>query len=197
MNHKDTKAQRGYGAKRKMPHYAPTRRDVMKRFITTTALAALILTAGLALRAQESTRRFTPVTDAMLQKPDPANWMMWRRTLDSWGYSPLNQINRNNVAQLRMVWTRGMGAGNTQESTPLAYDGVMYLPNPGDYIQAIDAKTGDLIWEYQRKLANPARRTTNRNVAIYGNTIIDSSSDNHVYALDTQTGKVEIGRAHV
>src|SRR5580704_2399344 len=81
---------------------------------------------------------FVPVDDKMLQKPDPANWMMWRRTLDSWGYSPLNQINRANVAQLRMMWTRGMGPGNTQEATPLVYDGVMYIPNPGDLIQALD-----------------------------------------------------------
>src|SRR5262245_32600087 len=66
----------------------------------------------------------------------------------------------------------------------------MYLPNPGDYIQAIDVRTGDLKWEYQRELANPARRTTNRNIAMYGNLIIDSSSDNHIYALDAQSGKV-------
>src|SRR5919108_5233113 len=107
---------------------------------------------------------FTPVTDAMLQKPDPANWLMWRRTLDSWGYSPLNQVNRTNVAQLRLAWTRGMGPGNTQEATPLVYDGVMYIPNPGDYIQALNAKSGDLIWDYKRQLPNPARLPTKRNL---------------------------------
>ncbi len=65
----------------------------------------------------------------MLAKPDPADWLMWRRTLDSWGYSPLNQITRANVANLKLVWTRGMAEG-TQEGTPLVHDGVMYLPNP-------------------------------------------------------------------
>ena len=74
----------------------------MKRVITI-ALAALALAGGVAVRGQQVTRRFVPVTDAMLQKPDPADWLMWRRTLDGWGYSPLTQINRNNVAQLRMV----------------------------------------------------------------------------------------------
>lgn len=151
---------------------------------------ALVAVCGLGVRAQDSGRPFVPVTDAMLQKPDPSNWMMWRRTLDSWGYSPLNQVNRNNVSQLRVVWTRGMGPGNTQEATPLVYDGVMYLPNPGDFIQAIDAKTGDLIWEYQRKLANPTRRTTNRNLAIYGSTVIDTTSDNYVIGLDARSGKL-------
>src|SRR5436853_2557540 len=156
----------------------------MKRLLTMIALTAVLA------QGQATARRFVPVTDAMLQKPDPANWMMWRRTLDSWGYSPLNQINRNNVTQLKLAWTRGMAPGTSQESTPLVYDGVMYLPNSGDYIAALDAKTGDLIWDYQRKLPEGKRRDKNRNIAIYGNLIIDTSVDNAVYALDAQTGKL-------
>jgi PQQ-dependent dehydrogenase (methanol/ethanol family) len=162
----------------------------MKRFPSILLLVVLALAGGVVGGAQERARRFVPVTDAMLQKPDPANWLMWRRTLDGWGYSPLNQISRNNVAQLRMVWTRGLGQGN-MEATPLVYDGVMYLPNPGDLIQAIDAKTGDLIWEYQRKLAEGARRSTKRNIAIHGTSIISTSSHNHVFALDAQTGALQ------
>ncbi|HET9131501.1 MAG TPA: PQQ-binding-like beta-propeller repeat protein, partial [Terriglobia bacterium] len=162
----------------------------MKRYCLALTLGVVVLTLGFQSHAQQNIRPFVPVTDAMLEKPDPANWLMWRRTQDSWGYSPLNQINRNNVAQLRLAWTRGMAAGTSQESTPLAYDGVMYLPNSGDYIQALDAKSGDLIWDYQRKLADGARRGQNRNIAIYGNLIIDTSIDNAVYALDAQTGKL-------
>lgn len=162
----------------------------MKRLYVIAALSALMLIGSTRVRAQEGKRRFVPVTDTMLQNPDPANWLMWRRTLDSWGYSPLNQINRGNVSQLRLVWTRGLGAGTSFEATPLVYDGVMYIPNPGDYIQALDAKTGDLIWEYQRKLANPGRRATKRNIAIYGTNIIHTTSDNALIALDAQTGKV-------
>jgi alcohol dehydrogenase (cytochrome c) len=162
----------------------------MKRLL---ALAALILFAGPSgrdIHAQaQGNRRFVPVTDAMLQKPDASDWLMWRRTLDGWGYSPLEQINRNNVSQLRQVWTRSMATGGSNESTPLVHDGVMYLPNTGDNIQAIDAQTGELIWDYQRQLTNN-RRGTNRNIAIYGNTIIDTSQDNAVYALDAQTGKL-------
>ncbi len=160
----------------------------MKR-VSTMVLAGLIVVCGLGVRAQDGARKFVPVTDAMLQKPSAGDWMMWRRTLDGWGFSPLDQINRDNVSQLRMVWTRGMAQGNI-EATPLVYDGVMYLPNPGDLIQAIDAKSGDLLWDYQRKLAEGARRSTKRNIAIYGNTIISTSQDNQVYALDAQTGKL-------
>src|SRR5215813_7873390 len=162
----------------------------MKRLLVFTMLAALSLVGGLSVRAQVATSKFVPVTDAMLQKPDPANWLSWRRTLDSWGYSPLNQINRTNVSQLRLAWSRGMAAGGSQESTPLVYDGVMYLPNSGDYIQALDARTGDFIWDYQRKIPEGGRRDKNRNLAIYGNLIIDTSSDNAVFGVDAQTGKV-------
>ncbi|HEY3043679.1 MAG TPA: hypothetical protein VGJ39_06625, partial [Vicinamibacterales bacterium] len=88
-----------------------------KRFPSILLLVVLALVCGVAGRAQERTRKFVPVTDAMLQKPDPGDWLMWRRTSDGWGFSPLTQINRNNVAELRMVWAHGLGPGN-QEGTP-------------------------------------------------------------------------------
>jgi alcohol dehydrogenase (cytochrome c) len=134
-------------------------------------------------------RGFVPVTDEMLWKPSPSNWLSWRRTLDSQGFSPLDQIDRSNVARLKMVWARGMGAGN-MESTPLVYDGVMYAPGPADYIQALDAKTGDLIWENRRKLPEGVRGGTNRNIAIWGTTLIDASADNQMYAIDARTGSL-------
>src|SRR3954451_20169074 len=130
--------------------------------LITIAMAALTLAGGVAIRAQQVTRKFVPVTDAMLQKPDPADWLMWRRTQDGWGYSPLNQVTRGNVAQLRMVWTHGLGTFGNQEGTPLVHDGVMYVPSPGDYIMAIDAKSGDVLWEYKRKLPEGMRGKTNR-----------------------------------
>jgi alcohol dehydrogenase (cytochrome c) len=135
-----------------------------------------------------------PVTDKMLAEPDPADWLMWRRTLNSWGYSPLNQITRANVGKLKMVWTRGMGPG-VQEATPLVHNGVMYLPNPSDYIQAMDAATGEPKWEYKRDVPADLGKfipvpSINRNLAIYGNTIIDTSADDFVFALDTATGKL-------
>src|SRR5688500_3042949 len=138
-------------------------------------------------------RPFVPVTDEMLWKPNPADWLTWRRTLDSWGFSPLNQINRGNVAQMKMMWTRGIGPGNVQEATPLIYNGVMYLPNPSDLVQAIDARTGDLLWQYQRKLPADLGKfmpvfAINRNLAIYGDKIIDTSADDYVFALDARTG---------
>ncbi len=139
---------------------------------------------------------FVPVTDAMLQDPAPGDWLMWRRTLDGWGYSPLDQIDRNNVGDLRMVWTRALTEGR-QQGTPLAYGGVLYMPNPADVIQAIDAVTGDLVWEHRREVPDDIGDyvfntlwQNNRNIAIYGSTILDTSADDHIFALDAETGRM-------
>jgi PQQ-dependent dehydrogenase (methanol/ethanol family) len=139
------------------------------------------------------TATVSPVTDAMLARPPPQDWLMWRGTLNAWGYSPLTQINAGNVGQLQLVWTRELAAG-TQEGTPLVHDGVLYFPNPGDIIHAVNAATGDVIWEHTRP--NPAdierfinAPFINRNLAIHGNLIIDTSADGALYALDSRTGK--------
>ena len=170
----------------RLPRHAP--------FILTTAtLLFLIMRPAVAL-AQTSSD-FVPVTDAMLQDPAPGDWLMWRRTLDSWGYSPLDQVNRDNVDELRMVWTRNLATG-TGEITPLAYNGVLYVPQGSDVIQAVDAVTGDLIWEYSRSLPEDlyemvgGNARNNRNLAIFENLIINTSDDNFVFALDAETGEM-------
>ena len=92
-------------------------------------IAVACLAGAAALVAQAPVRPFTPVTDAMLRNPDPGDWINWRRTLDAWGYSPLTQIDRDNVGTLQLAWSREMQAG-ADEATPLVYGGVMYLPSP-------------------------------------------------------------------
>ena len=98
----------------------------------------------------------TPVTDAMLRDPDPADWLMYRRTYDAWGYSPLDQIRRENVADLELAWVWAMADGANQP-TPLVLDGIMFLANPGNIIQALDAASGDLLWEYRRQFPDDIR----------------------------------------
>jgi alcohol dehydrogenase (cytochrome c) len=164
----------------------------MKRMWLPLAVVLFALVAGLTGRAQNAQNGafFPPVTDEMLWKPSPSDWLSWRRTLDSHGYSPLKEIDRNNVSRLRMVWTRGLGTTGNAESTPLVYNGTMYLPSPGDYIQAIDARTGDLKWEYRRKYPEGVRGGTNRTMSMWGGTLIDAGSDNQMYAVDARTGEL-------
>jgi len=156
--------------------------------ISRFRLLPLVLALGCALGAAAAEdKSFAPVTDKMLQHPDDGDWLMWRRTLNGWGYSPLKQIDKGNVAKLKQVWSQPMGTG-TQESTPLVYAGVVYVPNSGDYVQAFDGKTGAPLWEYKRKYPEGVNGGTNRNIAIWGTTLIDASADNMMYAIDARTG---------
>ena len=172
---------------------------MLRTFRATRLVGAATLVIGaVAIPAEAQTSAspsFTPVTDAMLQNPAPSDWLMWRRTLDSWGYSPLDEIDRNNVGNLQLAWSRGLNTGS-QQGTPLVYDGVMYMPNPNDTIQAIDSVTGDLFWEYRRPIPDDVGDylggliSVNRNIAIYGQFIIDTSNDDYIFALDATTGRL-------
>ena len=115
----------------------------MKRIAVVMFIAASAV--PMTMVAQDQRAPFRPVTDAMLEKPDAANWPMWRRTLDSWGFSPLDQVNRSKVNQLRMVWSRAMGAGNVQEATPLVYNGVVFLFRNGGIATTLNALTGEAL----------------------------------------------------
>ena len=118
---------------------------------------------------------FTNVTTEDLENPDPADWLAFSRTPDAQRYSPLDQIDRGNVDGLRMAWSRGTGNG-TQESIPIVRDGIMYLIQPGSNILALDATTGDLIWEYEREYANPNQgNTRSKTIAIYEDVVITTT----------------------
>ena len=135
---------------------------------------------------------FKPVTDAMLENPDTADWLNCRRTLDAWGYSPLNQINRSNVHQLQLVWAQPLGPGNMQP-TPLVHQGILYIPEPYGLVQALDGLTGDLLWQYKKNFeVNPDDifLSRMRSLAIYGGKIIVTTSDAHIVALNARTGEV-------
>lgn len=112
------------------------------------ALLALYVYAGVIMATgylgQAQVQDVTPVTDAMLQDPAPADWLSWRRAPDGWGYSPLEQIDRSNVDELRLAWSWGFEPGVSQ-TTQIVHDGVMYVANPGNVVQALDARTGDFI----------------------------------------------------
>ena len=159
--------------------------------VRVVSVAIFMLICGVADIEGQTSSEFKPVTDAMLEDPAAEDWLMWRRTLNGWGYSPLDQVTTENVGDLQLVWSRALTTGR-QQGTPLAYDGVLYMPNPRDVIQAIDAVSGDLLWEYRREVpddvGDAGQRTNNRNIAIYDNLIIDTSIDGYVFALDAGTG---------
>jgi len=133
--------------------------------------------------------KITPVTDAMLQNPPAGEWLTWRRSFDYQGFSPLKQITKSNVNNLRVAWTWTLSPGSN-EGTPIVHDGVMFLHSPGDKLQALDAATGDLLWQYARVLPAGVNANNKRAISIYGNKIYMATSDVHGVALDVKTGRV-------
>ena len=155
------------------------------------------LTPGVALPNAPSRNtlldRMTPVTDAMLANPSVNDWLTWRRTLDSQGYSPLKQIDRSNVKNLRVAWSWSLPPGpNT--APPLVHDGVMFVQGYTDQVEALDAVTGDLLWHWQRALPQGARPAVKKGIAILGDTVFAATSDAHIVALNGRTGELKWDR---
>ena len=141
-------------------------------------------------RTYTAIENFTPVTDAELQNPPAEEWLNPRRTLNSWGYSPLDQLNTENTHLLELAWVWGMEDGIRTQPTPLVRDGIMFLPNWGTVVQALDAASGTLFWEYRRKFGpdGPIGRGRSRTIAIWEDLIIVSTADAYIIALDARTG---------
>jgi alcohol dehydrogenase (cytochrome c) len=153
----------------------------------------------------------TPVTEAMLAAPPEADWLMWRRTFDAAGFSPLKQIDRGNVQRLQKVWSLPIDP-SSNEITPLVHDGVLFVFS-GSGLQAIDAASGKPLWRYEREFVRPnfsrgqgdarrqseprrqsseygGQRKQSKSVALYGHSLLVPTSDGHLLALDARSGKV-------
>lgn len=129
----------------------------------------------------------TPVTDEMLVEPSESDWLMWRRTYDLGGHSPLSQINSSNVADLDLAWSTNLNTG-TSMTTPLVHDGVMFIADTQNLILALDATNGEELWRYQHDMDNnDARRI---GMAIHGDTLIVPHNDMDIVALNARTGDV-------
>ena len=169
--------------------------------VATYASVALALSFAGPISAQTQGRGsdgdYIPVTQVMLNDPDPADWLMWRRTYNGWGYSPLDQIDRSNVAQLQMVWSYALDPyqGGSQ-TEPVVHDGILYLRHPSELLAAHDATTGDLLWEYRRRLPDNIvglegiTLHRGRGLALYEEKLINFSTDGFLYALDARTGEL-------
>ena len=129
-------------------------------------------------------QNFVPVTDAMLRNPDPGNWPMIRRDYSATSFSPLKEITPNNVKDLQMVWKSPMNEGGTNQPAPIVHNGVIYVPNTGGIIQAIDGATGKVIWQHHL-----GGNIAMRGLSIYQDKIY-LASGNRIKALDARNGKL-------
>lgn len=175
----------------------------------------LLLICFLALcTGAHAQTEFSSVTDSDLYAEPGESWLNWRGGADAWGYSPLDQINRDNVSELRLAWSWAMDDTGAGEAAPLVHDGIMFLPNPRDVIQALDAVTGDLLWEYRPRItpvaddANPITaeelgdramspsayagvgRGVQKNIAVYGSRVFAATENASIIAIDASSGEL-------
>jgi len=136
-------------------------------------------------------RDYQPVTAERLKNPDANNWLMIRRTYDGWGYSPLTQINTENVARLQLVWTVRTGEMRAHQSAPLVNNGVMFVTTPNNQVMALNASTGVVLWRYRKPRPADAivRHQPNRGVALYQNKVFFTAGEAVLIALDARNGR--------
>jgi alcohol dehydrogenase (cytochrome c) len=124
--------------------------------------------------------------DQMLINPDPKDWVTYGGTYNSHRYSQLKQVTTANAARLQAKWVYHLAGTEELELTPIVLNGVMYLSG-FNRVDALDARSGNIIWKYQRQ---PATATRQRGTAVYGDKVYVVTSDSHLIALDARTGGV-------
>jgi alcohol dehydrogenase (cytochrome c) len=167
--------------------------------ITVGALASALLAVPLVAQRgaapapamSQALREYRPVTSERLLKPDEQNWLMIRRTYDGWGFSPLSEINRENVGRLRQVWMVPTNEPKVHEAAPIVNGGVMFVSTPNNQVMALNAVTGEVLWRYRRPRPKDVfvLHDTNRGVALHGDKVYYAAAEAVLVALDARTGK--------
>ncbi len=187
---------------------------IKSRFHALLATSALSLVIAAAASAQQPSppppvpetpqpvapllQNYKPVTADRLKQPEEGDWLMYRRTYDGWGYSPLSQITTANVGGLKPVWTLATGQVEGHQAPPIVKDGVMFVATPGNQVLAIDAKKGDILWRFKRPIPDDMLllHPTSRGVGLLGDKVYFAAADAVLIALDAKTGK-EVWKAPV
>jgi alcohol dehydrogenase (cytochrome c) len=154
-------------------------------------LIALFATHGVhAQGVHVESTPYPTVTDERLQHPDAGDWLMYRRTYDGSGFSPLKQITPRNIRRLTLAWSVSTDLLGAHETTPIVNRGRMFITTPQNNIIALDAKTGTQLWRYARKYPDGLFQLhpTNRGVALYGDYVYMATTDCALVALDAATG---------
>jgi alcohol dehydrogenase (cytochrome c) len=143
----------------------------------------------LGVTVEGAVKNYVPVTDEMLRNPDPGDWLMVRRNYMGWSHSPLTQVTRDNVKDLQLAWVWAMNEGGANEPMPLVHNGIIYLANTGNILQALDGRTGELIWENHIGPNAMVGMSAVRNIAIAQDKVFFATNDARLVALDARTGK--------
>lgn len=165
------------------------------RVVFTGVVLAIVVGLGPTID-EVAAAQSGPVTDEMLRNPDPNDWLMMRRTYDAQSYSPLDQINRDNVQDLELVWAWGIEKTLIRvddQVGPIVHDGVMYLSMPGGLVQALDAATGDFLWEFRHPMTGRFEGRPGGirgGLVLYGDKAYVHTADGKLVAINTADGSL-------
>ena len=143
---------------------------------------------GVTVRGE--VKNYVPVTPEMLKNPPAEDWLIFRRNYHGWSYSPLSQITRDNVHDLKLAWVWAMNDSGANQTTPIVHNGIMYLASPSNIVQAIDARTGNLIWETRVGPDQAPGYGGIRSIAIAQDKVFLPTSNAHMVALSARTGDI-------
>ena len=179
-----------------------------KLLMRSVCMAAIVAAAGICGASAQETiapasatpvpgpmpdilRKYAPVTAERLKKPEDGNWLLFRRTYDGWGYSPLQEITPTNVSRLQPVWSFSTGQVEGHQAPPIVNNGVMFVATPGNQLLALEAKTGNVLWRYKRPIPEDMTplHPTNRGVGLFGDKVFFAAAESVLVALDAKTGK--------
>ena len=174
----------------------------------SVCMAAIVVAAGICGASAQETiapasatpvpgpvpdilQKYAPVTAERLKKPEDGNWLLFRRTYDGWGYSPLQEITPTNVSRLQPVWSFSTGQVEGHQAPPIVNNGVMFVATPGNQLLALEAKTGNVLWRYKRPIPEDMTplHPTNRGVGLFGDKVYFAAAESVLVALDAKTGK--------
>ena len=161
-------------------------------FVLVCLAGFLFVQAG-AARGQSDDAEWEPITEERLLAPQDGDWMSYRRTYDVTGFSPLDQINRDNVSDLRLVWSWSMRDNSRWVPTPIVANGLMYVSEGSGRVTAFDVLSGDVAWVYTRSYPEDIQKSQalgrHRGVSVLGDTVYFGAADAVLVALDAQTGE--------
>ncbi len=165
---------------------------IQRRVFVLACAGWLQLLLASTVFGQAPTATFDPVTAERLLSPEDGDWMSYRRSYDVTGFSPLEQINRDTVGDLRLVWAHSMGDGSRWVPTPIVAGGLMYVAE-SDRITGFEVTSGDVAWVHQRSYPDDIQKSQalgrSRGVSVYGDLIYWGTADASLVALDARTGE--------
>jgi PQQ-dependent dehydrogenase (methanol/ethanol family) len=166
--------------------------EIMRwKFLASLAMAQLLLSCA---GCHSNSPAAAPSPPANVDTADPGNWMSYGRTYSEQRFSPLKQINDQNVGQLALAWYVDLDTRRGQEATPIVVDGVMYFTTAWSKVFAVKAATGEKRWSYDPKVSpewavNACCDVVNRGVAVWQGKVFVGTLDGRLVALDAASGK--------